>query len=87
MSTFWVNRDYKSALSYYPAHQDMVWQKCPDLLKLQPNSKERYKNPAKAAIMSAFVPGSGKVYAKRWSDGLVSFLLSWDKCVVVVPFF
>lgn len=32
------------------------------------------KSPALAGLMSAIIPGSGRVYAKDWKDGLVSFL-------------
>ncbi len=32
------------------------------------------KSPALAGLMSAFVPGAGRFYAKDWKDGLVSML-------------
>jgi hypothetical protein len=31
------------------------------------------KNPAAAGLLSAIIPGMGRVYAKDWKDGLVSF--------------
>ena len=31
------------------------------------------KSPALAGVMSAIIPGTGRVYAKDWKDGLVSF--------------
>lgn len=34
------------------------------------------KSPLMAGVLSAIVPGSGKVYAGRWGDGLVSFLMT-----------
>jgi tetratricopeptide (TPR) repeat protein len=34
------------------------------------------KSPALAGIMSALIPGSGQVYAERYYDGLVSFVLN-----------
>lgn len=33
-----------------------------------------YKNPALAMTLSAIVPGSGKIYAGKWKDGLFSLL-------------
>lgn len=33
-----------------------------------------YKSPFLGAAMSTLLPGSGKFYAKRWKDGLTSFL-------------
>ena len=35
-----------------------------------------YKSPTKAAIMSAIIPGLGKVYADEIGDGITSFLLT-----------
>lgn len=37
--------------------------------------KITYKSPALAGIMSAVVPGSGKMYAGRWNDGIYSLVL------------
>lgn len=34
------------------------------------------KNPRVAGIMSAVLPGSGQIYAGRWRDGVVSFLVN-----------
>jgi tetratricopeptide (TPR) repeat protein len=36
----------------------------------------RYRSPALAATMSAIVPGSGKMYAGEWKDGLVVFFFT-----------
>ena len=35
-----------------------------------------YKSPIKAAIMSAIIPGSGKIYANEVGDGITAFLLT-----------
>lgn len=35
---------------------------------------EKHKSPALASIMSAIIPGSGKIYAGDWKNGLMSFL-------------
>lgn len=40
------------------------------------NRAIKYKKPVFAASMSAIIPGSGKFYAKKWKDGVVSFLLT-----------
>lgn len=37
-------------------------------------SLEKNKSPALASIMSAVIPGSGKIYAGDWKNGLMSFL-------------
>lgn len=35
-----------------------------------------YKNPALAAIISAIIPGSGKMYVGEWGDGITSLVLT-----------
>jgi TM2 domain-containing membrane protein YozV len=35
-----------------------------------------YKSPALATIMSAIIPGSGKIYAEEVGDGITAFLLT-----------
>ncbi len=35
-----------------------------------------YKSSTKAAIMSAIIPGSGKIYANKVGDGITAFLLT-----------
>jgi hypothetical protein len=32
------------------------------------------RSPTKAALMSAIVPGTGKIYAKHWKDGILSMI-------------
>lgn len=34
----------------------------------------KYKKPYSAALFSALIPGSGKVYTKHWKDGIYSFI-------------
>jgi hypothetical protein len=34
----------------------------------------KYKKPACAAVMSAIIPGSGKLYTRHWKDAIYSFL-------------
>ena len=43
-----------------------------NLLELE--RKFRYKKPGVSIIMSAIIPGSGKVYSGFWKDGLISFI-------------
>jgi TM2 domain-containing membrane protein YozV len=35
-----------------------------------------YKNPLIAAILSGIIPGAGKIYSKRYEDGLVALVLT-----------
>jgi len=34
----------------------------------------KYKKPGGAALLSALIPGSGKVYTKNWKDGIYAFI-------------
>lgn len=34
----------------------------------------KYKKPGCAALLSALIPGSGKVYTKNWKDGVYAFI-------------
>ncbi len=37
-------------------------------------SKLKHKSPFLAGTMSAFIPGTGKIYSGRWKDGLMSLI-------------
>jgi hypothetical protein len=42
---------------------------------LEERQKLGRKSPAKAAIFSALLPGTGKIYTKDWKDGILSFVI------------
>ena len=47
------------------------------LLNLVDESKNlKLKHPALGAVFSAIIPGTGKVYAGAWQDGLVGFFMT-----------
>lgn len=35
----------------------------------------KYKKPYKAALFSALIPGSGKIYTRDWKDGIYAFIV------------
>jgi tetratricopeptide (TPR) repeat protein len=45
------------------------------------------KSPFLAAVLSAIIPGSGKAYAGKWKDGLISFLMTSSAAFVSVQGF
>lgn len=67
---------WKSAQKLHEAHaSNEVVQSIPalhNLIKVQ--SKESFKSPAVAGLFSAIVPGTGKIYAGKWKDGIFSFV-------------
>ncbi|HDZ40745.1 MAG TPA: hypothetical protein ENH59_03580 [Bacteroidetes bacterium] len=75
LSYFWLSRKYDSAFVYCRENKDLIMTNNPGLLSLTYNfANEKNKSPALAVMMSAVIPGSGKAYAKRWGDAVVSFL-------------
>lgn len=75
LSFFWVTQNYSSAFSYCRQNADLIKTNYDDLYQLTHNfENEKYKSPVLASMMSAVIPGSGKVYSKRFGDALISFL-------------
>jgi len=71
MGQFLLERKWETAYSFFIAHQDVH----PKLMNLSIETVNfSFKSPSMAAAMSAILPGSGKVYAGRWQDGLISFI-------------
>ncbi len=42
------------------------------------------KSPALAGFLSVIIPGSGKAYAGRWKDGIISFLMTSTSAFMAV---
>jgi len=42
------------------------------------------KSPVLAGLLSACIPGSGKVYAGRWKDGIISFLMTTSAAFISI---
>ncbi|MGC9344043.1 MAG: hypothetical protein ACP5E3_15175 [Bacteroidales bacterium] len=68
--------DYMLALDWEQVDRNANKIKESELYLFTQNTPENeYLSPFLAASLSAIIPGSGKVYAKRWKDGVSSFLL------------
>jgi len=63
-------RDILTARSLWPDPDN------PIRIALDNLTEGNTKNPQLAGILSAVLPGSGQIYAGRWRDGLVSFLVN-----------
>jgi TM2 domain-containing membrane protein YozV len=75
LSKYWISKDYDK-LSIYPlVNKTYANFKAEELrsLTLQFN-QQKYKKPLLGLLMSAVLPGSGKAYANRWGDAIVSFI-------------
>lgn len=60
--------DISTILAPFPAEAQP---KLMELINMKINPD--YKNPTTAALLSALVPGLGKVYVKEYTDGLIAF--------------
>ena len=74
--SYLLDKDWLNARELYQenktlsAHKDISYQ---TLLQRAENMKS--KSPALASVLSAAVPGLGKVYTKDWKNGAITFLL------------
>ena len=72
---FWVTQKYDSAFNYNRNNADLIKEEHNYLFQLTCDFEhEKYKSPALGLVMSAIIPGSGKLYSKRTGDALISFL-------------
>lgn len=80
-----ANKTILSATSYilqdnYKSANEILKAVKPEEHKLATNYKDlteqaialKRKSPALAGVMSAIIPGSGRIYSKDWKDGIVS---------------
>lgn len=71
LGTRLLERDWKSAQDY--ASSNTIHD--PYLLELTRRSGDlKRKSPLLASIMSGLIPGSGKMYSGRWTDGFMSLI-------------
>jgi hypothetical protein len=67
--------DLMLGLNWEKVNQQANTIKESELFMFTQNTPENeYLSPFLAASFSAIIPGSGKVYARRWKDGIMSFL-------------
>jgi hypothetical protein len=67
--------DYMLSLEWEEIHKNANKIKTSDLYRFtQHTPEDEYLSPFLAATLSTVIPGSGKIYAKRWKDGLSSLL-------------
>lgn len=72
---FWVTQKYDSAFNYNRNNEDLIKAEHNYLYQLTYDFEhEKYKSPALGLVLSAVIPGSGKLYSKRTGDALISFL-------------
>lgn len=75
LAYYWVNQNYNSAITYCRTRIESGLAAKSDLFQLTVDfQNEKYKSPAVSVLMSAVVPGSGKLYSGRFGDAMVSFL-------------
>jgi tetratricopeptide (TPR) repeat protein len=67
--------NFLKSKEYLKAYTDKASQKSIKYSAILDDSEKlKLKKPWKAIVLSTLVPGLGKVYAKDWKDGLISFV-------------
>jgi hypothetical protein len=70
-----LKKDWDNAFKYALNNPVTGQKKNADLHVLAFQSKQlKYKKPFVAAMFSAIIPGTGKMYTKNWKDGLMSLM-------------
>jgi len=70
-----LQKNWDTAFNYALKHPVTTDKKNADLHVLAFNSKQtKYKKPFNAALFSAIIPGTGKMYTKNWKNGVISLL-------------
>jgi hypothetical protein len=70
-----LKKDWDKAFQFALTNPVTGQKKNADLHVLAFQSKQlKYKKPFVAAMFSAIIPGSGKMYTKNWKDGLMSMM-------------
>ena len=70
-----LQKKWDTAFNYALKHPVTTDKKNADLHVLAFNSKQtKYKKPFNAALFSAIIPGTGKMYTRNWKDGIISLI-------------
>jgi hypothetical protein len=62
----------RNLISSHPAPNNPIWADYSTVLA----KSNKVKKPGVAGLLSVFVPGLGKIYAKDWKDGLLTFVFT-----------
>lgn len=74
LATILLGKEWKDAGVYKNKFNNQI---NPSLVEITNQGLSlRKKSPVLAGLFSAIIPGSGKIYAGKWKDGLVSFLMT-----------
>lgn len=68
-----AHNDWDSALTFYTSHSDVLHQ-MRDIFTVLNKAKQETKNPYASAALSAILPGAGHLYARHYTDGIISFV-------------
>jgi tetratricopeptide (TPR) repeat protein len=82
LSTMLLRKEWKNAFAYQSSLNNSI-----DKTLSNITSKGvilKYKSPLLAGLFSTIIPGSGKVYAGKWKDGLISFVMTTTASFVAI---
>ena len=82
ISTILLRKDWKEAAKFENEVNHQINKSLADITSQ--GLALRNKSPVLAGIFSAIIPGTGKAYAGRWKDGVISFLMTSSVAFVSV---
>lgn len=68
-------RDWESVEAYFGRYY-LDDEKADKLNSIIRTTRQSYKSPTTAKLLSAFIPGAGQIYSGYWRDGLNAFVLN-----------
>jgi tetratricopeptide (TPR) repeat protein len=69
-------RDWKSTEEYFGGYYLDDKKQIEKLISIIKKTRQSYKSPTTAKLLSAFFPGAGQIYSGYWKDGLNAFVLN-----------
>jgi TM2 domain-containing membrane protein YozV len=76
VTTMLAQKNWESAWEYASKLKGNEPNISPLLNLVEKSRNTRYKKPFVGALFSAIIPGTGKVYAGAWQDGIIGFFMT-----------
>lgn len=82
LSTMLLRKEWKNAYAYQTSINNSIDITLSDISRRGVLLKK--KSPVLAGLLSTILPGSGKAYAGKWKDGLISFVMTTTASFVAI---
>jgi tetratricopeptide (TPR) repeat protein len=82
LSTILMRKEWGNAFAYQSSLNNSIDKTLSSITERGALLKN--KSPVLAGLLSTIIPGSGKVYAGKWKDGLISFVMTTTASFVAI---